>query len=491
MSIFADTKYARVFTPEEFGAIGGMNPNPNQANADTLGWNNAIKAALDVRGIVRATGMYYVNDTLQWNVLVPVEGRHVINSLIMDPNKYLIRTVSTDPADVASPIRQRAISWHGGIFWGNGMSKGLDISGTGPWNSRDKPAHISFEHCVVKNFTDGVYFGMHAYMVAFKSCNIQGNTLGIKHDGATNSGERLEFIGCDITGNVKAIELTSGQSFHFQNCSFSYNTGQLGSTSNGSLYFVNCHMEFDAPGQSYFDITADGGAAYFTLCRWLIGAKDGRVEYPIFNLVTERTKVVLDGGHMGGSAVLDYISNGPGSMLMTNTQTFNFGEFQAHLNDVNQAISDPGFVKTSIFDDWKLTNGNGDTMVIATDEFHSGTQALKITHAVKASGSTIDLFIPVSPGDRLLTEFWHKLNNASSAFAISWHWATSSKVLDAAMVTSSRYGSTGLTWQNLKQPHTLYKSAPAWAAYLVVRFNVASIESGATLHLYDFKVSRF
>jgi hypothetical protein len=288
-SVVATGEYS--FNPLDYGAIG--DGDPANADADTAGWKAALAAAAAVGGpLVRASviapsGIFHINDTLTWNLKISIDGYAQLNCVITDPNKYMWQTVSTSPTDLGSPIRQRATTMRHLIMWcEDGVANGISISGT---TSSNKPGHINFENTVWHGFKTGVYFGTHAYMISFSQSNIQGNALGILHDDAENSGERLVFNDCDITGNAKAFELSSGQALHFLTCSFSYNARQLGSTTNGQVYFLNCHIEGRQPYAPWVSMTGSGSLVDFADCRFLIGPQQG---YAFGATITGSTGIV-------------------------------------------------------------------------------------------------------------------------------------------------------------------------------------------------------
>jgi hypothetical protein len=269
------------FNPRDFGAIGQN--NLADANADTAGWKACLAAAAAVgpgfgRATIRAVGTFVINDSLTWNLRVRVEGPATLRSVITDATKYLWLPTSDLSGDPLSPgggpVDQRVGGMHGIVNIGNRISNGIRIGRIDGTVTTDKPAHLSIVNSAFRSFAEGIRFGINAYMVSLRECVVQNNATGIRHLTAANSGERLVFENCDISGNDLAADVQTDQAMHFEHCSFSYNKRQIVRAANPRLFFENCHIEMNSPYAPWFELGAFSALAQFTDCRFLIGPQD-------------------------------------------------------------------------------------------------------------------------------------------------------------------------------------------------------------------------
>lgn len=253
-----------VITPRDFGPIGeGVDHETIQKCLDYASQDQT-------RGyVVWFNQDYDIYDTLRWDVArTRILGTSsLIRSYINDASKFMVQTYSTDKSGVSSPIWQSATSMEGVILQGDRVTGGISISGV---DSSDKSAHTVFEKVTVTRCGTAIYFGRNAYMMKFFGCNITLSTVGLLHDDAPNSGERLDFHGCDITGHGRAIELRSGQAMHFTSCSFSYVLRQIAYVTQGQLFFHLCHLEFSSPYAPFFELTGNGAYVEILGGRWLV-----------------------------------------------------------------------------------------------------------------------------------------------------------------------------------------------------------------------------
>lgn len=259
-----DNAYALSTSPEKYGAVG-------DGVADDT---DAVEAAYAERSAfgkvaVKLLGRYKVTRELAFDAaqqMMVGQGGAIIDG-INDSSKWLLTIYSTDPGDIASPIRQAALGVRNVIFWGGGKTNGLNISGA---SFSDKPAHIGFSNVVVTGFGTAVRFGRNAYMDRFVQSNITLSRVGLLYDGAANAGERLSFVDCDITGHGTAI-VSSGQAMHFVDCSFSYNLGRIARLSGGAqVYMTQCHIEMNSPYKPWFLLSGNGTTVNATDTRWLL-----------------------------------------------------------------------------------------------------------------------------------------------------------------------------------------------------------------------------
>lgn len=218
---------------------------------------------------VRIDGNYPITRELRMDAAQTVlTGRGgVLQSQINDAAKWLLTIYSTDPGDIASPIRQAALGMFGVILWGDEKTNGVNISGS---SGSDKPAHVGFDRVVITRFGTAVRFGQNAYMIRFHKSNITLSRIGAYYDGAGNAGERLSFVDCDITGHGTAI-VSIGQAMHFVDCSFSYNLRRIARLSGGAQVYMNlCHIEMSAPYTEWFNLSGNGTTVNATDTRWLM-----------------------------------------------------------------------------------------------------------------------------------------------------------------------------------------------------------------------------
>lgn len=245
-------RYPITTSPEKYGAKGDGIEDDTTAVEQALAERSAFGKVE-----VRIDKQYRVTRELQWDVAqVVLSGRGgVLVCDINDASKWLLTTYSSDPGDIASPIRQAALGMFGVILWGDQKTNGLNITGA---SGSDKPAHVGFDRSVITRFGTAVRFGRNAYMNRFNRSNITLSRIGLLYDGAQNAGERLSFIDCDITGHGTAI-VSSGQAMHFTVCSFSYNLGRIARLSGGAqVYMLSPHIEMNAPYKSWFRLSGNG-----------------------------------------------------------------------------------------------------------------------------------------------------------------------------------------------------------------------------------------
>lgn len=256
-----------VLRPEYFGALG------NGLFDDTAAIQRMLTYASTPRPIPRRFrcyfgGIYRITDTLFWDVYTTcVSGPGLILSAINNAAKYMVRTFSTDPAEEGSPVRQRAVFWEGVILYGDNVTGGVDVAGA---SGSDKPAHVTFRNTTICRQGVAMHYGRNAYMVSHFACNISLSRVGVWHEESTNSGERIEFFGCDITGHGVAVKLSSGQAMHFVSCSFSYVLRRIAEVATGQMFMEACHFEFNAPYAPFFLISGSGGYIAANNSRWLI-----------------------------------------------------------------------------------------------------------------------------------------------------------------------------------------------------------------------------
>lgn len=252
--------------PEYFGAVG------DNAADDTAAVLAMFIYASAARPIPRRwqcvlVGNYKITDTLRWDVYTTSVCGPGQLLPTMDGTKYTVRTYSTDPGAEGSPVRQRAVYWDGVIIYGNGFANGIDVTGA---SFGDKVAHITFRNMTVTRCGIAMHYGRNAYMVSHFACNISLSRVGVWHEDTPNSGERIEYFGCDITGHGVAIKVTSGQAMHFISCSFSYVLRRIAEVTSGQVFIFGSHLEFNAPYAAFFNVTQGGGYVLVTGSRWLI-----------------------------------------------------------------------------------------------------------------------------------------------------------------------------------------------------------------------------
>lgn len=259
-----DTQYALSTSPEKYGAVGNGSADDTDAVESAL----AERSAFGKMKLV-LLGKYRITRELRWDVsqtIITGQGGTLLDG-INDSTKWLLTAYSTDPGDIASPVRQAALGMSHVILEGNNTTNGLNITGA---NFSDKPAHVGFHNVVITKFGTAVRFGQNAYMVRFAQSNITLSRIGLLYDGATNAGERLSFVDCDITGHGTAI-VSSGQAMHFTVCSFSYNLGRIARLSGGAqVYMTSCHVEMNAPYKPWFLMSGNGTTVDATDTRWLM-----------------------------------------------------------------------------------------------------------------------------------------------------------------------------------------------------------------------------
>lgn len=274
-----------VIRPEDFGTIG------DGAADDTVALQKAFDYAASRTQpcILWINGRHRVTASIYWDVArVSVIGAGQISSCTrsgaggltitdaMNSNtKYLVRAYSSEAGEVAgSPVKQRGTFWEGVKLDGDGVTNNLYLgspdANTNQWASSylqfpggkiptGKVAHVNFRSFVSVRGGIGVHFRTNAYMINFVQSTISLNRVGVQQDSnINNSGERLEFFGCDLTGNGTTAKLTSGQCFFFHGCSFSYVTRQVFNITEGMIITDSCHFEHTFPHAPLVEITSRG-----------------------------------------------------------------------------------------------------------------------------------------------------------------------------------------------------------------------------------------
>ncbi|WP_181068008.1 hypothetical protein [Rathayibacter sp. AY1A7] len=308
------------FNPYDYGAVG--KGNSADAAADTAGWKAALAAAAAFgpafgTATVRAPGgIFYVNDTLTWNLRVSIQGPAEIRSTITDPSKYLWVAYTDAAGDATnpggSPVDQHAtamsqiINVGAGNAGGNGLRIGR-LDGTAP---TEKPSHISLDKSVFRNFNEGVRFGANTYMVKFDHVAIQACKVGIRHLAAANSGERLVFQDCSITGNNLAIDAQTDQAMDFNVCSFSYNHRQILRSKSARVFFNGGHVEMNSPYAPWFDLLDVSAFVQFTGVRFLLGQQDNYTS--VVNVTPDGLQFPSRRAYEAGDALLINSENGSG-----------------------------------------------------------------------------------------------------------------------------------------------------------------------------------
>lgn len=579
--------------PRDYGAIGQN--NLADANADTAGWKACLAAAAAVgpsfgRATIRASGTYVINDTLTWNLRVRIEGTATMRSVITDSTKYLWLPTSDLAADPLSPgggpVDQRAGGMHGIVNIGNRISNGIRIGRIDGVTTTDKPAHVSFVGTVFRSFAEGVRFGINAYMVSFSSSVIQGNATGIKHLTSANSGERLVFENCDISGNDLAMDVQTDQAMHMIACSFSYNKRQILRAANARIFMVNPHIEMNSPYAPWFELTAFSALLQITDPRILIGPQDvvesnvpttsagvqfttrrafeagdailvttptagtglttattyyvlsnssaglvtlsatkggaavalgtgtigtvkgtiptgGYVPFVSTNAATQR--VIITGGSLDGSAAdMPYFSTGPGVVTVNGTQAFNNQNLRLQINDTQTLLRDGHFLETALVDDIFCNNAQ-DTVALSTEDAHSGTQSMKVTHVSNGATSDVYFYAPITRGARVNISLWQKILSTASTLTINVRYAhmnvgtgpVGTNVgglgisLGPILASSTRTGTATPAWAQFRQPILYFTPAPLWATHVVLQLKVTAFVNAGVAYFDDIEISEF
>jgi hypothetical protein len=535
---------ALVFNVNDY--VDSLSPTLDKAERDTQAWENALSDAAAAQGgqanrfavVVGPGGDFYIKRTLTWNTRVSIDGHCEMTSQVppdASGNSQYMWILQCDDQGIGYwETRQHATTFSNVICAGDESlstkSHGILLEHIDPAGSSDvkRAAYLTFRNTTWRAFDTAITFGQHAYMISFHSSSIQGNVIGARAKAPTasqvstwDSGERFVFEDCDLTSNFNlGFSIDYDQAMHFAHCSFDLianGDASAGSVARGQAYLTNCHLEMWAPnstpasvtpkaGLPWFDLTDFGASLQLTDCRMLIRARPGVTGDADCGIIrfssaspSKGQRAVIRGGTINGSATsLRYLATGTGGRLTVNeTQTIAGTVLTPHSNQSDPLLRDGIAGLTVIFDDWIVLPAGVDTIVpTAFPGFGSGVdgRAFKMLHKTKGTTSNVYLYIPIQTAARALINFdWAVIDAVSSATAYIGY-ATSRKTdamgeWEGAVVMSQAVASN--KWGSVQFAQKFARTAPGWAMYLVLRFDLTQVNTGASLYVRNIKASQY
>ncbi|MDQ0710410.1 hypothetical protein QFZ52_003062 [Arthrobacter woluwensis] len=515
-------------------------PTGNTAQNDTNAWKACLAAAKSAVGygsygtsaktypIVTAPGgSFLINDTLEWDVRVSIEGHCEIKSEISEPGKPLWRAVCVDQSDPMYLARHRATSFSHVVSRGNGEgSLGILIAypdGDGVSGGL-KTSQLTFRNTAWIQFGCAVELGDRSYMIGFHSSSIQRNQLGLRSlTGTKDTGERIVFEDCDITGNVEAFVIGKEVGAHFIACSFDqYGTeAQLPYAPSGGATAVDpligivdggfavlhaCHLEGyvprastvgqpDARSRPWFDLT--GAFANLSIVdsnfrlkkRPEITGVGREVDGPPFirfhDDPAKAQRARISGGFFASSdETLGYLGAGGGTLTVQDTSMDASSRFWPHVQRGKGLLYDPVPTASLILDDWKFTSSNASITVVDDGD----SKAFELAQTVKES-SLAQLFLPIRQNARFRISFeWQAVQAGTVQARI--HYGTSKKVIDPTKYADTALAYTNGSWQYASFPQLMRQPAPPWATYAVLSLSLSALPSGGKFRLRNIEASQ-
>jgi hypothetical protein len=252
--------------------------------------------------------------------------------------------------------------------------------------------------------------------------------------------------------------------------------GLTGITAGTTYYVLNVSRQS-------FRLSANPGGAAIT---WggsgkVTGMNPVGGSFPaVFQVTLPTGVVVMDGGHVGGSATeFDTWLAGAGQLIVEKTGTFNNVAMRLHTSETGE-LRDPTFATSTaaaMRDQWALS-GTGGAIALSNDKL-KGVQSLIVTKTA-AGAQELSLTVPVRLA-RLLWQFNYKKGAASvihEAFMISHTGSPRGN----SLWTSTLNAAAG-SWTTYNQPSRYYQPTPRWAQFVVFTWALGGLAVGESFQI--------
>lgn len=368
----------------------------------------------------------------------------------------------------------------------------------------------------VEYFGTGHKYGDNVYNTTFLNAHVKGNTTGVwGPSGATNSGERITYIGSTISDGTVGIQNDANFRFHLSTCSIDYNSAQqVINNGGGTIELFECHVEkLITQSSPWFQLA--GG-----MIKMIGGTVTGGGTYnsgtaPTYIVENDSTSTWTDGVAIFDGVTFDnqlqaasgFFGGGTGPVIIrrhtrTNQYQQAFVCTSAVMNLLSRGNFDAG---TSLTDRWILNtdtatisssgwtsstiSGSNGTLTTSTTLARSGTRSLKITKT--GAASTALSFAVLMPIERASSVgglgYLARTATLSGTFAVVLTYCTVSgddTHLTQIGQTSPNTSLTIDTTSTLAAANTWYafttsvRRAPAWASHVALIFDLTSMGAG-------------
>jgi hypothetical protein len=391
-----------------FGAIG------DGVTDDTTAIQNAFNYVVNHGGgqVLFPKGTYLITSTLTWDIyLVSIIGQNaVFLANINDITKYAIRLLSSAPCANGESPKDNTVKNHGGfkLTTTNPTCNGIDVTGI---LNTNKNACFTLQNIYVDGFANNINFGIHAYAINIMGCTIQGASVsGINMTAATDMGERISFINCNITENQLAFNNPTTQQISCINCSIDWNVKFA--INSGMINCTACHIESPSYNMIQANVLTLTNAWYIgsgtssliidnsritlnygtaNILKYLMVLKDLDTEAQINNCNTDITNV-------------SYLATGSGKAFVSNPKLFNKDSYRFMLMDNNRTnlLSDGSFANSTIIDNWVAVGGaTGAGTLVTTDVYETNAHSLQMIHQYQGSTASLSITSKVPSNKRI------------------------------------------------------------------------------------------
>lgn len=270
------------------------------ASTDTLAKDAAIaQCEASGKDLIIAAGNYQWTSGIEWN-----------------PRRYSIHGMGDVIVDVSGiPAGSYAVTLktvHNGTKLWNNIARVMErIVFVGPPTvngikidsvADNSKAMNKFANLYFNGFNIGVYLGNNQWLNRFEHCGWRNTTNKIYINALEDSGENIQFVGCDFFGqnatlNDVCINHAAGNiEITFEGCSFDFMTQTLRanwSEGRGIMRFSHCHFE----NRGMLDFEVDSANEWYHLildgCDWTWNTETMPPRIGIINSTNENRPALL------------------------------------------------------------------------------------------------------------------------------------------------------------------------------------------------------